>query len=404
MGVRFTGKAWSDGQVVLVSDDGNRTVLVEGGSDGRLLPDGRLLFAREGVVMVVEVDADLRPVGTPVPVLEGVAQAYTSGMADLAVSASGTIVYAPGGIDLARTLVWVDRAGVEQPFSTPPHAYVYPRLSPDGRRVAVEIREDTQDLYILNVDRGTLLPLTTESDANYPVWLNDSELVFGMRVDDQVDIFRRRADGTGGFERLTSTATTDFPQALAEDGVLLTGSTPSLQAAQGQLRPGSGGAESWRRLRLIELAAPDANPRFLEENEFSQANGTISPDGSWVAYESTDTGGAEVYVRRLDGSGDRTLVSSAGGSWPLWSPAGDELFYVDRSTRDLVVVPVTPGPTLTLGQPRTLFSMAGYYSLTGRMYDTSDGQRFVIVKNDASSQRDRFVMLLDELPRLGTSR
>ena len=132
-------------------------------------PDGR----------AVRSPAARRPQGTAVPVVEGVLQSAVSGAAQYSISATGSLVYVPGGVQSAQSrLVWVSRNGAEQPLAAPAHAYLGPRLSPDGRRVAVAIEEQETQIWLYDLSRETLTRLTFEGNHNLvPIWTPDGKRI-----------------------------------------------------------------------------------------------------------------------------------------------------------------------------------------------------------------------------------
>jgi Tol biopolymer transport system component len=173
--------------------------------------------------------------GTTVPVVPRLVTT-DSGAGDFALAADGTLVYvdAPAGLTgTARRLVWVDRAGHEEPFAAPPRAYVYPQLSPDGTRVALDIRDQEQDLWTWDLRRSTLTRLTFEpgQDGN-PVWTPDGQrIIFNSdRAGGQLNAWWQAADGTGAAERLTTSSNPQFPTAIAPDGtaVIFAEETPTM--------------------------------------------------------------------------------------------------------------------------------------------------------------------------------
>jgi serine/threonine-protein kinase len=122
---------------------------------------------------------------------------------------------------------------------------------------------------------------------------------------------------------------------------------------------------------------------------------TLSPDGRWIAFVSNETGSNEVYVQSFpDAGGRKWPVSSSGGSEPLWSRDGRELFY-RNGANEMVAVAVAGTTTPPLGRQQVLFSARPYSTDTyNRAYDvTPDGQRFVMLRL-ASGQREEDLRLI----------
>ena len=198
-------------------------VLLQGNSP-KFSSSGHLVFLREDALWAVAFDVGrLSIVGSPVPVLEGI---YVGGeTADYDLARNGVLVYSPGtGTGRAtRTLAWVDRQGVEEQIPAPPRAYWGARLSPDGARVALDIRDQDNDIWIWDV-RGQTLTRATFSRAQdeVPVWTPDGRrLAFRSNRDGPFNVFWRAADGTGTEERLTKSGNMPMPTAFSPDGTRL---------------------------------------------------------------------------------------------------------------------------------------------------------------------------------------
>jgi serine/threonine-protein kinase len=372
-GVLFT--AWGGtadrSEIRLLQPDGTEVTLLTGGSFPLFVPGGYLAYMRGGTLRVARFNAaDGRIDGEAVPVVEGIGMTPTGG-AHIAIARDGTLVYGTGrgGIP-PRTLVWVDRQGNQEPINVPPRAYTYARLSPDGTRVALDARDEQSDIWIWDLRRETLQRLTTDPGPNrVPVWTSDGRHVAYTAVKEGVDesIYWRAADGSGAEERLSTGSGVQAPYAFSPDGRRLVLS-PSLNAPYDLL--------------LMNLDG-DRTPVPLLNSTFSEENAELSPDGRWMAYQSNETGTAEVYIVPFpDVRGGKQQASSGGGSRPKWSRDGRELYYyVEPAT--IMAVSVTPGSALTLGRAAAV--VKGPFAApanTGRHYDVSpDGRRFLLLRD-----------------------
>src|SRR5205823_12966033 len=141
----------------------------------------------------------LEVVGDPVPVVENV-MVSTFGAANYTISRRGTLVYVPRGTGslTARRLVWVDRKGREQAINAPPRAYTLPRISPDGTRIALDIRDQDSDVWVLDIAHGTWKRLTFDPGADQqPVWTPDSRrIIFSSGRTGAPNLFAHAADGS----------------------------------------------------------------------------------------------------------------------------------------------------------------------------------------------------------------
>ena len=374
------GAAPVNGELATVAlDTGVVTRLGITGTNPRYLSSGHLVFASaDGSLRAVGFDpVELETSGNPVPVVEGV-QVKGSGAANFDVSDRGTLVYISGDpLQMApRTLTWVDRDGTSEPIDLPPRAYTYARLSPDGRRIALDARDEEFDIWIWDLARETLQRFTRGPGFNRaPVWTPDGErLAFSAVSDDGIErLHWQAADGSGQPEPLTTGP--GFPTGFTPDGGRLV------------FGPQFAGASD---LSIIGVDGSGVEEVLLDES-FSETNAQVSPDGRWLAYQSNESGRFEIYVRPFPNVDDGLQpVSSDGGSRPRWSADGTELFYYAEPDA-IMTVPVTPGDELTLGRPTV--AVQGPYARplnTGTHYDVSrDGQRFLLLVDTPSADGER---------------
>ena len=302
--VRAVGNAsWDEAQIVAQSvTTAERTVLIDGGRDGRYLPTGHLVYGLNSVLFAVPFDVGSREVtGGPVPLVEGVRSGTgpTAVTMQFGVSDDGSLVYVPGsaGGDEVVSLVWVGRDGADERLPAPPRAYDRPRVSPDGTRVAVDIADgDNTDVWIWDLVRETATQLTFDEGVDdFPLWTPDSERVVFRSTRDGSGLFWKAADGTGQVEQLTDGAVR--PYAWAADGRLI--------FQQGQ----DIGVLTMEGERTVEM---------LLDAEFTEALPALSPDGRWLAYATTETGEPLVYVKPFPNIDDgRWNVSLGYGRDPV---------------------------------------------------------------------------------------
>jgi eukaryotic-like serine/threonine-protein kinase len=350
---------------VLHLDDGQRRVLLEGGSDARYLPTGHLVFLRAGSLFAVPFALDrLAVTGPAVPVLDGLVVFGPAGFANYSVSASGSLVYVPlDPRERERDLVWVDRKGAARPLSDVRRAYVDLRFSPDGRRLAMTAGTPQSDVWIYDLARNAWDRLTSGGINWSPVWSNDGErLAFCSNREGNIDLFWMPIDHSALPEPLAKTGAWTCPSSWSPDGrTLIVATNPGTGWDIAVLPPGGE-----RRLHpFLKTAAHENGPRF-------------SPDGRWLAYQSDDSGRPEVYVLPYPGPGGRSQVSTDGGSWPVWSRDGKELFFV--SAGRLMAAAVETRPTFRARLPKPLFELGNLSDYGG--YDVApDGTRFVMVRS-----------------------
>ncbi len=348
---------------------GERKVLIENGADAHYLPTGHLVFVRLGTLMAVPFDlARLEVTGGPFGILEGVVQSanrgwsgFDSGAAMYSFSETGSLVYLPGGMypDEQHSLVWVDREGTIEPLGAPKLSYIAPRLSPDGRRVAVFTGQSAQDIWVYDISRDTMTLLASEGDHAFPSWTPDgSRVAFNSSTTGGPwNLSWRLADLSGPVERLTTSPDVQMAPTPSPDGKTLA------FASRGDIWTLSPGE--------------DATPRRLTQTQFYEHAPAFSPDGTWLAYTSNETGQNEVYVQAYPGP----RISTDGGRSPAWASDGRELFYRDDARTKMIAVDVATEPTFSASRPRVLFEAPSSPAEPGRGYDvSSDGERFLMVQ------------------------
>ena len=282
----------------------------------------------------------------------------------LAISNNRTAVYAAAN-PAKTSLVWVDREGKAESLGKGQDLYRQIRLSPDGMKAAVRVG---LNLWIHDLQRGTRAPLTSGNASSfYQLWSPDAtRVVFGSNRGGDWDIYSQPSDGSRPADVLLKQPYDQFPDSMARDGTLL----------YYEINPKTG-------LDLWTLS-PDGKTSPLRVTPFNEGGGRFSPSAAggprWVAYTSDDSGRSEVYVQSYPAGTNRIAVSDGGGSTPMWSPDGKELFYL---TGDAVVA-VAVRSDGTFGAPRRLFDRSNYYLRYG--YDVSpDGKRFLMIRRDEGS-------------------
>jgi WD40-like Beta Propeller Repeat len=324
--------------------------------------------------------------GGPVPVVEGVMGAVnsrgrTNGAAQFSFSRNGSLIYVVGedSAQTEDTLVWVDRQGKEEPLGAPPRAYRQLQLSPDGRQLAANIGESSQDIWVYDLERGALSRLTFEGSKSRPLWTPDGKHIVYLSVTDHGrEVSWKAADGTGEEEEITTDAMVTLVSSISPDGKLAFYYT---------------GPAAGRDLWMVPLEG-DRKPSPFLKGPFNETSPKISPDGRWVAYISNESGRNEIFVRPFPASSGKWQISTDGGEAPVWARNGLELFYQNGNKMMAVNIevgqastPVSPGQagrpvaTFTAGTPRMLFEGNYVHGNNEALYDVSlDGKRFLMVK------------------------
>jgi hypothetical protein len=384
---------WHETQIAAYSRSTRaQSIVLDGGADARYAQSGHLIYVREGVLMAVPFNLrQVKVTGSAVGLVPNIMQAAydrfatsESGAAQFDISRAGTLLYVQGGIvpDAVCELVWVDRTGRAEALSLTSGPFMQPRLSPDGRRLAVATFGRNMDIWVFEIERGTFTRLTTEGRNGTPVWTPDgTRLVYRSGLVGPENLFWRLADGGGVAERLTTSKHNEIPASWSPDGKAL------LYYELGINIP------------IIRLPLDaDRRPHPLVEGSFNAGHAEVSPDGQWLAYSSNQSGRNEVYAQGYGREGPRQQISIGGGHSPIWRRDGTELVYLrpasfGSAAVSVMAVPITRGPRLTLGTPKRLFEGAYQRGAIIRNYDvTSDGQRFLMVR-----EKERILPKLAEM-------
>ena len=377
---------------VLSLDTGQQSTLMEGAHKGRYLPSGHLVYQQGNSLLAAPFDLDaLELQGTGVPVVDDV---WFAPGAKFEVSSSGSLAYVPGSqVDRADALVWVDRQGKEEPFLETQMQLYNPRLSPDGKRLAIVTRKGNEGRYIrtCEIERCVLSPLTSKG-GNAPVWSPDASRIFFTVREKGANMGWISADGSGEPEGVLEREYFQFPTSLSSNGKVLV-------------------FEDWgergdRDILTLRLDG-NAKPEPFHVTQFDERDPVFSPDGNWIVFTSNRSGRDEIYVKRYPAEGGLLSISTDGGHRPFWAPHSGEIFY--REGDKMMTASVETQPNVRVGKPRTLFvglSRLGREPapVDRRDYDpTPDGQRFLIVKRGEESVPTQINVVLnwaEELKRL----
>ena len=331
----------------------------------RFMPPAHVLFARDGGLWARAVKANLSVVdGEPLPVAPKVlVHPSVYGYSAFSASSTGSIAYRASAA--ATRLVWLDRGGRQVATLGQPDdsQMMLSQASRDGRAVAVtRTIEGRTNVWMVDAERGMPRRLTFDVTDNAAVISPEGEWIAyqaeGPR--DGSVVYRRRSDGTGTATVLLEESVDEWhqPTDWSGDGrhVVFVAQTPT--GLDLRVLPVSGGGE----------------PFDLATTPFAEFDARFSPDSRWVAFVSTESGRAEVYVQAFPGTGPKRQVSAGGGTRPRWRRDTSELFYLSSDGRVMSVPIVREGANLETGTPRELFALK---STSG--YEASpDGQRFLV--------------------------
>ncbi len=391
----FSYSALKEGRGTFVGslDGGAAKFLLAGNSNAIYVPPGYLVYIRQGALVAQRFNAATLRLAGPAMPLAGHVEVNRPLMLGLfGVSSNGILAYRAGDShgEIAK-LLWFDRSGKQIGETGAPGDYSAPSLSPDGRKLAVEQitpgATGGHDIWVYDLARGVGTRLTFSASVNdEPAWSPDgTTIAFASDRSGLVHLYEKAATGTGKASPL-----------VVDDGM--------------EIHPGfsSDGRYLAYERRAVQLDSPTeiwAKPLFGDRKAFPLVQGSqfvtgapaLSPDGKWLAYESDESGRAEIYVVPFPRGPGKWRISTDGGNSPRWRPDGGELFYLSPDDEIMSVKISQRGARLAIGQATPLFQVAaGSPVRYGWSYDVSaNGKRFVVVSQVAQKSNQPFMLVVN---------
>jgi len=357
-------------------ETGQRKVVMEDAVDARYASTGHLVFVRKGALMAAPFNLDrLEAAGPAVTVMKGIQQALNapqpdvnSGAGQYTISETGTLVFLSGGIvpEQLGDLYWIDRGGRAEKWAAfgTRAAMVFRIAHPSGQLLAYASYPPNRGIGIYDIQKNTTTRVAVEGQAWSPIWTADGKrITFSWTKTGPMEIWWTGEDGGRTMELLTKSENELRACSWSPDGKYLAflDNGPDMNVD----------------IRLLRLADRQVLPFVATKS--NEAFPDFSPDGRWLAYASNESGRFEIYIRSVP-DGKRTLpITTEGGTAPLWSPDGRELFFWNKDFTKLMATPIVPGQNLSAGTPKLLFEYAVMGSQQIRNYDiTPDGRRFLV--------------------------
>ena len=354
-------------------------------SNGALYaPPGYLFYLDRSTLMARPFDAKaLRFTGPAVPIAQNVGELTNAGYGYFSVSPAGVLAYQTTASTAPDEMTWFSRAGQKLGTVGQPDVSVTPALSPDGTKLAVGVGEEgKRDIWVYDLKRGTGSRLTfNAADNTNPVWSADgSRIVFSSNHDGQYDIYQQAANGLGSTEPvLQSKDRAKYLNDLSADGryaIYDTGNDSQLWA-----------------LPLFGEQKPFA----FVQGSFKAGSAQFSPNGRFVAYQSNETGRNEIYVQTFPEHTGKWQISASGGTEPMWSRNGKELFYLTPDEKLMSVTVNTGSATLQAGIPQPLFQtqLIPLWYWRNIYLPSPDGQRFLMLAPAAQTKPEPITVVVN---------
>ena len=377
----FGDADFSEAHIALwTPETGTYRTVIDDGFNARYVPSGHIVYVRDGTLMAVSFDVRrLDTTGDPFPLPEAIQTRISNGAASVAVSSNGTLAYVSGrdvgALPHAR-VVWVDRDGREEPvIDEPVEAPRYLRLSPDETKLALGIGPDNaSEIWIYDLRDRRPVQMTRGGHSVDPAWSPDSQrIAFASNRDGVFILFTMRADDS-----------TREPEVLSgsSGGQSVGDWLPDGQTLLYWASSGTGSG-------IHAVSIDDGESRVLLDTPFSETAPRLSPDGSWLAYRSNASGRQDIWARPFPDLDGPVLISSSGGTQPMWARDGTFLYYLSfGGSGRLMGVPVNDrDPARPFGEPRVVLDVPvdGYPTGQG-FYDVGSDGRFLVLRLVAESQ------------------
>ena len=377
-----TGNPLDNADVAILDlKTGKHKVLIKGAAFPRYSPTGHIIYATAKGLFAIPFDESKGDITGPAfELIRDVQTSAGNGRAQYSFSQNGDLVFLQRkendkDSDTENGLLSISRNGEEKPVQAPLNRYSKPRFADAGKLIYSEIRTNQVSVYSIDIERGTLTPITQAGVSYNPAPNpNDKIIAYEAVRDGVAGVMISNSDGSDE-RRLTSTKQFQFPSSWSPDGktLLITAGTDR------------GFTEIWS----INLDAA-GDPQVLVSGNFNAAAGRFSPDGKWIAYVSDESGRNEIYIRSAAGEANKLRVSIDGGIQPVWAPSGKELFF--RTSREFYSAALRFTPAPGADKPIVLFSKDFAEDSSGPAYETepdydvsSDGNSFILGRHSFES-------------------
>ncbi len=358
-----------DGLYLRVPGEDEGALIASGGSNGRYVPTGHILFGDRELQSVLAVPFDLdalQVTGPPVPVLPSV-NIFGGGAVQLAVSDNGTLVHGlsvSSGSGGEARLTWFDMEGsrtdLQQVFNR--GQVEFPRVSPDGTNVAFA-DEDLNEVVVYNLNTGEQTQVTEGGSAAWPAWAPDGNSLYVTGFLGNRSWMRIAPDGSGVLEEMEA----------GQGPIIAVSPDGTLGVVEDQT--GENSPDLW----IARMGGDSVEMIPYLRASWHEEEGAVSPDGRWLAYTSSEEGPHRVYIRSFPEPGPAVQVSIDQGGAPVWAPDGSAIYY--RGDVSFMRREVRLSDVVELGEETALFALAGTQSSNRmRMHDIHpDGSRFIFV-------------------------
>jgi Tol biopolymer transport system component len=326
--------------------------------------------------------------GEPMPIAEHVAINAATARPLFSASQTRALLYQGSETADGWNLQWWSQQGKLIGTISEAERYLAPALSPDGKRLAVNLfigAQGTGDIWIFDLTRGIRTRFTFgPANQSVPIWTADGKSIFySSSAKGQPHIYAKAADGSGSERVIMETpGMVEEPLSVSPNGRYLVYRTRDLVK------------DTVHHVWALPLSN-GGKPFPVVGSTFDELQAAVSPDGKWMTYQSNESGRREVYITAFPGGGAKWQVSSNGGMSAKWRVDGKELFFLDAADNLIAVDVNTSGNAIHLGVPHTLFQAIGIQRDWGPFDVTADGKRFLINSGNQKEGSDPFTLMLN---------
>ena len=385
------GNAGDNNEIRFGSLDGSEQPVRRGKFYSVQYAAGQLLAVRDGSLLAWKFDGSSGKVsGDPLPIVDKVASDEITAMAVFSISAQGILLYQLGTGANGDHHIWVDVTGKQLTQLSEPSVYGPTRISPDGSRIATPMMSQSGNspLWIWDLAGGTRSPISAVTEyADAPVWSPDGRTIyfdiFNPETHNEVHVVS--ADGSQAERTLIKSDRDVTPSDVTDDGKWLLYEEAIARAKDSHQSLGLSSALGDAELKMFPLTS-DAQPLTVLTPVANGSNARLKPvSNDWVAYQSNQSGRAQVYLTRFPHPGAKYQVSNDGGSQPVWSKDGKTLYYLDAFRKMTAVEVAVANDSVRISAARTLFPAGIRHSIPVEAYDVSRDGRFLVVDSITES-------------------
>jgi serine/threonine-protein kinase len=365
--------------ILSLKDRRRKNLLQHAGMYPRYITSGHVLYATKGSLFAAPFDLNRLEITGAAVRLEEASTDISRGFAQIDISQSGMLALRSGGAVGLSTFAWLNGPGQTKPLTLDPGLYTYPRISPDGTRIAYVVSEGSHsDLFVYDWRRGINTRLTKGHVTRHPLWSPDGRFLVYESVDGMSWI---QSDGAGTPQQLTRSTNRQAPNTFHPDRKRLAFTESTL------------GTKSEIRILPVQLGATGISagePQSFVKTASILSFPVFSPDGRWLAYANSEGGPYEVYVRAFPDQSPQVQVSNAGGTMPYWSGNGRELFYRTEDQRIMVAEYSVKGEAFIADKPRVWFGKRlSNVGLAINLDLAADGRFIVLMPAHSAESRGR---------------